>query len=173
MNNDTIIETERTRLREYDDLDVNNLLKIFSDLIAMENFTEVMDREGAKEWIEWNKQSYEDNGFGLYSMELKETGEFIGYCGFILQRDIDGKDEIEISYALVRGFWNKGYGIEAARACREYGFEHLGTARLISLIRPQNKASRSLAEKNGMKEEKTVHCFGHDHLVYAIERPAE
>ena len=169
MNSDTVIETERTRLRKYSDSDADNLLKIFSDPVAMENFTDMMDREGAKAWIEWNKQSYDDNGFGLYSMEIKETGEFIGYCGFILQRNIDGRDEIEISYALVRNFWNMGYGIEAASACRDYGFEHL-SGRLISLIRPENKASRRLAEKNGMKEEKTVHCFGHDHLVYLVEK---
>lgn len=170
MENKTVITTNRLILREYNDSDAANLLKIFSDPVAMAYFPGTKDIDACQEWIDWNRASYTENGFGLYSIENKETGQFLGYCGFILQKDVDGIDEIEIGYALVRAFWHNGYATEAAIACREYGFNTLGMHRLISLIQPENEPSRRVAERNTMIIEKSVMRWDHEHLVYVIYR---
>jgi RimJ/RimL family protein N-acetyltransferase len=94
-------------------------------------------------------QGYADRGFGLWALVLKENGEVIGDCGLVVQQ-IEGVGEVEIGYHVRRDLWGQGFATEAAQACREYGFHQLGRDRLISLIHPANRASRRVAEKNGM-----------------------
>ena len=102
-------------------------------------------------------------------MILNSTGELIGDCGLIRQ-NVDGVDEIEIGYHARRDLWGQGYASEAAQACRDHGFANLAVGRLISLIRPENLASRRVAEKNGMTIWKEVTRANLLHYVYAIRR---
>ena len=44
---------------------------------------------------------------------------FIGYCGLHLQKNVDGTDEIEIGYGLLRKYWGQGFATEAAEACKD------------------------------------------------------
>jgi len=83
---------------------------------------------------------------------------------------VDGANEVEIGYHVHRDQWGQGLATEAARACRDFGFSHLSVERLISLIRPENQASRRVAEKNGMTIWKEVIRVGLPHLVYSIRR---
>ena len=165
-----LIETERMIARFMTEGDVENLLKIFSDPLAMQYYPGTKNREDTIKWVTWVLQSYEDHGHGFYIWELKETKTFVGQCGLIFQADVDGRDEVEIGYLFARKFWNQGLATEAARACKSYGFEHFGFPRLISLIQPVNLPSRRVAEKNGMTIEKTVMRWHKEHLVYAISR---
>jgi len=98
---------------------------------------------------------------------LKETGRVIGECGLVWQ-EVDGVAEIEIGYHLRRELWGLGLTTEAARACRDYGFNQLGCDRLICLIHPDNLASRPVAEKNGMKLIREMEWQGRPTCVYAI-----
>ena len=59
---------------------------------------------------------------------------------------------------------------EAARACMDYAFARLGATWVISMVRPENVASRRVAEKNGMVSEKIIFWRGYDHCVYAKHR---
>jgi len=102
-------------------------------------------------------------------MVLKSSGELIGDCGLTVQ-DVEGASEIEIGYHVRRDHWGQGFATEAARACRDYGFAHLGVSRLVSIIRPENLASRRVAEKNGLAIWKEVTRVDLPHLVYAIRR---
>jgi RimJ/RimL family protein N-acetyltransferase len=87
-----------------------------------------------------------------------------------VRQNVDAVDEIEIGYHVRRDLWSRGYATEAARACRDFGFANLGVDRLISLIRPENLASRRVAEKNGMTISKEVIKADLLHYVYAIKR---
>lgn len=166
MENLTVIETERLILRHFIPSDVDEMLKLFSDPVAMAYYPSIKDKVETEEWVGRNVQSYSDFGFGLYASVLKENRQCVGYCGFIFQKDIDGADEIEIGYSLIREFWNKGYATEAAIACKEYGFGTLNAERLISLVRPENVPSRKVAERIGMRVEKRIHRWDFEHLVY-------
>jgi ribosomal-protein-alanine N-acetyltransferase len=83
---------------------------------------------------------------------------------------VDEVDEIEIGYHVRRDLWGRGYAPEAARACRDYGFERLGAERLISLIRPENIPSRRVAEKTGLILWKDVVWRGLMHCVYVVRK---
>lgn len=163
------IETERLRLREMTPGDADELLGIFADPVAMRYYPRVKTREETQAWIGWNQRSYQDHGFGLWIAEFKTTGEFAGQCGLVKQ-EVAGRPEVEIGYLFLRRHWGQGLATEAARACRDYGFEQLGRSRLISLIAPENIASRRVAEKTGLALEQVV--TWHDQLicVYAIAR---
>ncbi|KMQ52052.1 Acetyltransferase [Chitinispirillum alkaliphilum] len=172
MENKTVIETERLILRHTEKSDANEMLKLFSDPIAMTYFPDVKDIDGVLEWIEFIQSCYASEGYGFYTAVRKEDQKIIGYCGLILQKDVDGKDETEIGYALIRDFWKNGYASEAAIACRKYGFNVLGKEKLISLIRPDNCASIEVALKNGLQWEKDIHRWDYTHSVYSVKKEA-
>jgi ribosomal-protein-alanine N-acetyltransferase len=127
------------------------------------------DRAGVEQWIERNRQRYQDDGVGLWAMELTKTQEVIGDCGIILQQ-VEGERLYEIGYHLRRDFWGQGLATEAAVACRDWAFAQLKTDRLISLIRPENLPSRRVAERVGMSVWKKVNWRGFLDCVYSIEK---
>jgi len=147
--------------------DADALALVLSDPVAMRFYPVPYDRAGVEEWIARNIRRYREYGYGLWAMVLKSSGEMIGDCGLTVQ-DVDGVNEIEIGYHVRRDLWGQGLATEAARGCRDYGFDRLAVDRLISLIRPENLQSRRVAEKNGMSVWKEVQWRGLAHLVYAI-----
>lgn len=161
-----VLETSRLRLREFVPQDVDALSAVLGDPVAMQYYPAPFDRKGVEEWIERNRSRYQSDGYGLWAMVLKDSGELIGDCGCFL-RDIDGRDDIEIGYHVRRDLWGNGYATEAAQACMQYAFTKLGVDRVISLIRPENVQSRRVAEKNGMTCERIIFWRGYDHCIYA------
>lgn len=117
-----VLETSRLRLRQLALDDVDNLLGIFNDPEAMRYYPGTKGRAETVEWINWNLGSYRDHGFGLWAVIRKDTSEFAGQCGLTLQRNVDGRDEVEIGYSFLRGQWNRGFATEAATACRDAAF---------------------------------------------------
>jgi [ribosomal protein S5]-alanine N-acetyltransferase len=122
--------------------------------------------EEANQWVSKAEALYQEKRIGFFVCELKETGEFVGICGLLEQKDVDGKNEIEVGYLFVRDHWGKGYATEAALACMEYGFHKLGYDRIISLIDPKNTASIRVAEKNELVKEKVTIFKGHTACIY-------
>ena len=164
-----VLETQRLVLREFQFEDLDALATILCDRETMRYYPVSFDRAAVADWIQRNRTRYANDGHGLWAMILKSTRELIGDCGLVTQ-SVDGVDEIEIGYHVRRDLWNQGYASEAARACRDYGFANLKVDRLISLIRPENLASRRVAEKNGMTIWKEVTKVDLLHYVYAVKR---
>ena len=173
-----VLQTTRLLLREFTSQDADALALVLSDPETMRYYPTPYDRAGVEQWIERNRQRYQDDGVGLWAMELTKTQEsevqnevqkMIGDCGIILQQ-VEGERLYEIGYHLRRDFWGQGLATEAAIACRDWAFAHLKTDRLISLIRPENLPSRGVAERTGMTVWKEVNWRGLPHCVYSIER---
>ena len=132
--------------------------------------TRTYTREEMVEWVRRNETRYQQDGFGLWALELKAGGECIGDCGLVA-RVVDERPEVELGYHLQRLHWGRGYATEAATACRDHAFGPLGLKRLIAMIMPHNTPSRRVAERLGMKVEKEImRPVGGLHLVYALER---
>jgi ribosomal-protein-alanine N-acetyltransferase len=164
-----VLETQRLVLREFQFEDLDALAAILCDPETMRYYPVSFDSAAVADWIQRNRTRYANDGHGLWAMILKSTRELIGDCGLVRQ-SVDAVDEIEIGYHVRRDLWNQGYASEAARACRDHGFANLKVTRLISLIRPENLASRRVAEKNGMTIWKEVTKADLLHYVYAITR---
>jgi RimJ/RimL family protein N-acetyltransferase len=164
-----ILETARLVLRTFVPEDIDALARVLSDPETMQYYPAVLDRPQVAEWIARNQRRYQADGHGLWAMVLKSSGELIGDCGPTRQ-EVRDRDEIEIGYHTRRDLWGQGLATEAARACRDWGFENLPVNRLISLIRPENLPSRRVAEKNGMTIVDELVWRDIPHLVYAISR---
>jgi RimJ/RimL family protein N-acetyltransferase len=164
-----ILETGRLLLRTFVPDDVDALARVLSDPETMRYYPAPFDRPGVADWIARNQHRYKTDGHGLWAMVVRSSAELIGDCGLVRQ-DIDGQAEIEIGYHTRRDLWGQGLATEAARACRNYGFQTFSIDRLISLIRPENLPSRRVAKKNGMQVIKEVVWKNVPHLVYAINR---
>jgi len=166
----TILETERMTLRPFTMDDVDDLLRLFSDPVAMRfSLTGVRDRAATVEWLELVIARTRRDGHGFWAATLNESGEYLGHAG-LLKQQVEGRDEVEIAYWFLRSHWNQGLAPEAACACRDYGLGELRRERLVSLIVPENVASRRVAEKVGMNLEREAVWKNTRVCVYAMTR---
>ena len=171
-----ILETERLRMREMTMADFGAICRIMQDAETMYAYEGAFTDGEVSEWIQRQESRYRELGFGLWAVELKESGEVIGQCGLSIQ---PWKEEqvLEIGYLFRRDCWGHGYAAEAARACRRYAFEQLGAEEVCSIIRDTNHASQRVALRNGMKpvDTWTKHYRGVDmpHIRYAVKRTEE
>ena len=147
------IETERLLLREYTYDDFDALHEILSDPVTMAHYPAPYDEAGTKRWLDWCLDCYARYGFGLWAMDLKETGRFIGDCGLSMQK-IDGEMLPEIGYHVHRDYWRQGFAREAARAVRDWAFLHTEFDALYSYMNHTNTGSWRTAMANGMKKVK-------------------
>ena len=143
------METQRLILREYTQEDFDGLYAILSDPVTMQHYPKPYDAAGTQRWLDWSFSNYKTYGFGLWAIELKETGEFIGDCGITMQ-PIDGQQLPEIGYHIHNNHWRKGYGKEAASAVRNWAFENRDFDCLYSYMKYTNVASYSTARSIGM-----------------------
>ena len=148
-----MIETEWLILRQYTLDDFDALYEILSDPETMQHYPAPYDEEKTRNWITWNLDNYEKYGFGLWAVVLKETGEFIGDCGITIQ-NIDGEILPEIGYHIHKKYWRRGFGKEAARAVRDWGFRNTEYDIFYSYMKYTNIGSWSTALANGMKKVK-------------------
>lgn len=163
-------KTARLNLREYTMDDFDGLYAILSDAETMKHYPKPYDADGTVRWLRWSLDNYQKYGFGLWAIERKETGEFIGDCGITMQK-IDGQILPEIGYHIHKNHWRKGYAKEAASAVRDWFFRNTDFDAVYSYMKYTNLASSSTAASIGMKKikeypdpEDTVCC------VYRITR---
>ena len=165
-----LMETERLRLREYRPEDFDSLHAILSDPETMRHYPAPCTPEQTRRWIRWCLDSYAENGFGLWALERKDTGAFIGDCGISLQ-PIDGETLPEIGYHICRPLWRQGYAREAGLAVRDWGFRHLDCGALYSYMNETNLPSAATARSLGMRRLKAfIGPHGVPHEVYTITR---
>jgi RimJ/RimL family protein N-acetyltransferase len=107
-------------------------------------------------------------GYGVWAVEEKATGAFIGRVGL---HNPDGWPGIEVGWTLGRASWGKGFATEAGRAALTWSFDALGLDHIISLIHPENARSIRVAERLGMKFECDAEvCGGIKVVVYGRNR---
>ena len=144
-----IIETERLILRKYTRDDVDGLLEILSDPETMRHYPSVYDRAGAERWLDWCFESYQRSGFGLWAIELKKSGEFIGDTGLTMQ-NIDDDVLPEIGYHINKKYWRRGFAKEAASAVRDWAFSNTDLDAVYSYMKYSNSPSYHTAQSIGM-----------------------
>ncbi|WP_343208594.1 GNAT family N-acetyltransferase [Anaerolentibacter hominis] len=168
-----ILETKRLCLREMTDDDYPALCRMLQDKEVMYAYEHAFSDEEAWNWLHRQQERYRRDGFGLWAVLLKATGEMIGQCGLTLQPCWDTQ-VLEVGYLFQKAFWHQGYAAEAAIACRDYAFKHYDVDEVCSIIRDTNLASQNVAKRNGMSLKGTFvkHYYGVDmpHHVYSVRR---
>jgi RimJ/RimL family protein N-acetyltransferase len=97
--------------------------------------------------------SYDKLGYGLYLVELKESGTPIGMCGLIKREVLS---DVDIGFAFLPEYCGKGYAYEAATATLQYAHSRLGISNVVAITNKQNNSSINLLKKLGLVYQKTV-----------------
>lgn len=163
-----ILETPRLVLRCQTTADVTALTDLWADPAATRFMGGPRDRDWLRAAFAETAQSPRAERYDLWPVVERATGRVVGHCG-LLEKEVDGRPEIEVVYLFAPAVWGQGYATEMAAAIVRWAREELGLPRLIALIEPENAASERVALKIGMRREKeTVRPGGARRLVYAV-----
>ena len=148
------LETERLILRQWRDADRVAFAALNADPVVMEFFPETRTRDQADAVLDILIDHIDRHGFGFWALELRETGENIGFTG-LQHTDIEARfsPAVEIGWRLARDHWGKGYATEAARASLDYAFDTLKLDEVVSFAVETNLRSRKVMERIGMVHE--------------------
>ncbi|WP_241562259.1 GNAT family N-acetyltransferase [Streptomyces hoynatensis] len=148
------LRTERLVLRGWRDEDLDPLAAMDADPEVMRYIADgsVRSREQTAATLERMRQGWEEAGYGLFALQLRETGEFAGWTGLAVPRFLpEVLPAVEIGWRLPRALWGRGLATEAARAVLEFGFARVGLEGVVSICRVENRASARVMEKLGMR----------------------
>lgn len=170
------LTTERLILRYITQNDFAELKAILQDKEVMYAWEYDFTDNDVQEWIDKNLKRYTENKLGYFIVSEKISNKVIGQTA-LMPDIIEGKQYYEIGYILKKEYWHKGYALEAAKALKDYAFHSLQLNEVIFEIRPQNLASRKVAEKLQAKIcgefIKIVRNKKMPHLIYKISKFAE
>jgi RimJ/RimL family protein N-acetyltransferase len=152
------LETERLRLRPWDERDAEDLCALHSERA---NPPRPATAERAREIIAATLATTAETGLALLPIRRRREGDFIGYCGLIVGRAT--AEEPEIAYELFKRVHGHGYATEAARAVLDAAIA-TGRERLWSTVRTWNTPSLRVLEKLG---------FVRDHVTTAEDGGAD
>jgi RimJ/RimL family protein N-acetyltransferase len=168
-----VLETERLSLRHMAAPDAAFILALLNEPGFLRNIGDrgVKSIPEALTYIANGPvKSYEEHGFGLYVVELKETGAPIGICGLIKRASLD---DVDIGFAFLERHWRKGYGHEAAAAVMEQGRRAHALRRIVAVTAPYNEGSIRILEKVGLRFERMIRMPGEDKDIHLMAWDAE
>lgn len=151
-----VIETARLLLREWTLEDVEGFFALGSDARVMRFITggRPLRRDEAEAFVARQIATERTQGWCRWALELRDSPEaareiegVVGFCG----PGCTFAPDVEIGWWLRSELWGRGLATEAALAAAGYCFETIGFDRLISVIDPENSASRRVAEKIGFR----------------------
>ena len=168
-------DTARLVLRGWRDDDLEPLAALDADPDVMRYIGDgsVRGREETAAWLARSRQHWADAGYGLFAVELRDTGELAGWVGLAVPGFLpEVLPAVEIGWRLGKRFWGRGIATEAAREVLRFGFQDVGLDRLVSICHVDNHASARVMTKLGMREERrtTVPAHGGPVRVLAIAR---
>ncbi len=155
------IETDRLVLRDWNQEDLPLFVKMNKDSRVMRYFPTILTVKEAESFISRILSEFDRNGWGLYAVELKSTGQFIGYVGLHeIGFDVDFAPGVEIGWRLDADYHNQGLATEAAKAVLKLA-RSKGIKRLYSFTAKKNAPSERVMQKIGMTK---VGEFEHPNL---------
>lgn len=166
------IETERLLLRGWRDEDMEPYARMCADPEVMRLVGGIRTRDEVEEGIKRFIRHWEERRFGMWAVEEKASGSFVGFVGLLYQEDWpEGEHKVEVGWRLDRRFWGRGLATEGALVSLRYGLEERGLERIISMTVPENIASWRVMEKIGLSYQGETRWRGTDVVWYAIDRP--
>ena len=172
------IVTDRLVMRRWQDSDRAPFAALNGDPETLKYFPATLDRAASDEFVDRIEERFEQQGFGLWALELTGTGQFIGYTGLNpLPDDVPGGGGMEVGWRLVKQAWHNGYATEAARAALGVAFDGAGLPDVWSMTAVLNEPSQAVMRRIGLTE---VARFEHPriplgdplrlHVMYRVAR---
>ena len=160
-----MLETERLRLRQWKDEDYPVYARLNADPMVMRYFPSTLSTQESHEQADKLRSLITERGWGVWVVELKASGEFIGISGLHTQAGDSGIPHApltEIVWRILAANWGKGYAPEAARRVLQFAFEELALDAVYSFTAQVNAPSQRVMVKVGM--DNTGDEFNHPKL---------
>jgi RimJ/RimL family protein N-acetyltransferase len=144
------LRTDRLTLRSWRESDVQPWADMNADPQVREYLGDLLTREQSAASAARFQAQLDERGFGFWAVEVRSTGEFIGFTG------LDQVDEdmpftgVEIGWRLARSAWGRGYATEAALATLSFGFESLALTEILAVTTITNLRSQAVMRRIGM-----------------------
>jgi RimJ/RimL family protein N-acetyltransferase len=152
----SVLQTERLSLRRFslDDAEFIVLLLNDPDFLRFIGDKGVRTADDARRYLLTGPiDSYTRHGFGLWLVELLESGTPIGMCG-LLKRDT--LPDVDIGFAFLPRYRSQGYAVEAAAAVLDHGRRFLGLSRILAITNDDNAGSIRVLEKIGLRFDRMI-----------------
>jgi RimJ/RimL family protein N-acetyltransferase len=145
------LQTARLDMRRWQDADRGPFAVMNADPEVMRYFPAVMDRAASDAFVDRIESLFDANGFGLWALEVRGSGEFIGFTGLLpMPAGMPGEGGYEVGWRLARSAWGHGYATEAAGAARDFAFSVAGLEELWSITAVLNTPSIAVMKRIGM-----------------------
>lgn len=176
----TGLRTERLLLRQWRDEDLEPFAALNADPETMRFFPAPPTREQSDALAAIARGQIEDEGWGLWAVEVEDGASFIGFVGLSRPSfEAHFTPAVEVGWRLAREHWGHGYATEAARAAVAHGFEELGLDEIVSFTSTLNEPSWRVMERLGMRHDPADDfehprvAIGHPlraHVLYRLSR---
>jgi len=147
------IETERLLMRRWREDDKTPFAAICADPHVMKwiGTGETRSPEQAAEAIRSFEMEWHTKGYGLFAVELKETGGLLGFTGLSTPYFLpEVLPVVEIGWRFAKQSWGRGYATEAAKTALAFGQNDIGLGTIVGIYQTGNRASQRVMEKLGM-----------------------
>ncbi|QTD55078.1 GNAT family N-acetyltransferase [Parasphingorhabdus cellanae] len=149
---DIIIETERLRLRNWRDEDIEPFMTYLNTPKVTRWLGGVQSREKFLEAVERIRGYDRDFGHTFWIVERKSDDALLGFCGLkrvnAPQPKLTGA--FEIGWRLREDVWGQGYAREAATAAMSAAFTRHKAPFVVALTVSGNESSLGLMKRLGM-----------------------
>jgi len=150
------ILTDRLVLRGWRTSDRDPFADLNADPEVMEYFPSTLSRSESDQLVDAITAGFERNGFGLWALELRGDGRFVGFTGLSVPSfEARFTPTVEVGWRLARWAWGSGYATEAGRAALEFGFSRAGLDQIVSFTTTGNIRSQAVMQRLGMTHEPT------------------
>jgi RimJ/RimL family protein N-acetyltransferase len=147
------IRTDRLLMRRWLESDRVPFASLNGDPHTMRFFPQTLDRSASDALIDRIEAGFGQRGYGLWALEVTETGAFIGFTGLNPMPDgVPGAGGVEIGWRLARHAWHHGYATEAARAALGVAFDGVGLPEIWSMTAVLNEPSQAVMRRLGLTE---------------------
>ncbi|MHC8359926.1 GNAT family N-acetyltransferase [Pseudomonas sp. LS2P72] len=163
------LESARLLLRQWRDDDLPEFAAMCADPQVMRYFPAPLSRLESASLIGRIRGHFAEHGFGLWALERKDTGAFIGFTG-LAEVGFDARftPATEIGWRLAREHWGLGYASEAAWTALRCGFDRLALKEVVSFTTETNTPSQKVMQAIGMHHDS---ADDFDHPMLADDHP--
>jgi len=117
----------------------------------MEHFPAPLSRPESDALIDEFERRFDPRGFGLWALERRDDGTFIGFTGLAaVPWAALFTPAVEVGWRLGRSAWGNGYATEAARAALDFAFDVAGLEEVVSTTTRTNERSQAVMRRLGM-----------------------
>lgn len=144
----TVFETKNLLLKPFAEDNLNEAITLFQDKDFMAfSLNGTLNVEDATNRFYEILGHYEKYGFGKLAIISKTTNKIVGYCGFEMCT-VDGIEEAELGFRLIKTERGQGYVIEAASRLLE-DMKNRNLKKVIAFSEEKNMPAHNLLKKLG------------------------